>query len=80
MTRDDVRRKMEEFLLALAEEQELRDELLELKFQGVSEAEARRALSRQRQLFAQLETLRRTRMLPVVNEVADFVGERLKAP
>lgn len=79
MNQQTVRQKMEQFFLHLREEQEIRDELGALEFQGVTESECKRALERQKELLAGLDGLRKEKMLPLLTEVAEYVAAR-KAP
>ena len=79
MNRDQVRERMQRFYKCLAQEQELRDELCTLKFTNVTEEVAKESLSRQHQLLARIDRLHKDEMLPVVNELADFVALQLKA-
>ncbi|MBI3184578.1 MAG: hypothetical protein HYZ28_20780 [Myxococcales bacterium] len=71
-----VRQKMELFLQHLREEAEIRDELSSLDFNGVSEHEVQKALGRQSELLRQLDSVRQEKMLPVINEMAEFVSQR----
>lgn len=78
MTRDQIRERMARFYRSLAQEQELRDELCALKFTNVSEEVAKQSLSRQHQLLDRIKRLHNDEMLPLVNELADFVSAKLK--
>ena len=76
MTKDEVRQKMEQFFGYLMEEQELREELSSLKFNNVTEQELKEAISRQNRLLKQIDRVHKEKMLPLVNEVADFVAAK----
>ena len=76
MTREEVRQKMESFLQFMREEQEIRDQLASLQFTAESEQEIEKAMSEQSRLIEQLETLRQEKMLPLLNEVAEFVAQK----
>ena len=69
---------MQRFYRSLAQEQELRDELCELKFTGVSAEVAAESLSRQRLLLGRIDRLHQEQLLPLVSELSDFVSLKLK--
>lgn len=79
MDQQTVRQKMEQFFLHLREEQEIRDELGALEFQGVTESECKRAMERQRELLEGLDGLRKQKMLPLLTQVAEYVASRKEA-
>lgn len=76
MTREEVQERLDRFLALLDQEQELREELLALPLHGrhaVDEVVAE-ALSDQDELITEIERLRTEEMLPILEEIAEFIG------
>lgn len=73
-TSEEVRAKIMEFQELLGREKALQDELLSLRLQGDSET-VKRNTERHDQIIAQIEEIRFNHMLPIFQEMADFVKE-----
>ncbi len=78
MTREEVVKKMEEFLEYMRREEELREELASLEFLGDSDEETQRSIELQDKLMEEIELLRKEKMLPILEEIADFIAARSK--
>ena len=76
MTREEVQERLDRFLALMDREQELREELLALPLHGrhaVDEVVAE-ALSDQDELITEIERIRTEEMLPILEEIAEFIG------
>ncbi len=78
MTREEVQKKLEQFLSYLREEDELRNELSSLQFTADSEEEIEKTLQIQDEIMEELEKLHKEKMLPLLNELGEFIERRLK--
>lgn len=76
MTREEVQARLEAFLALLDQEQAIKEELLALKMYGrhATEEEMAFKLAAQQELIEAIERLRREEMLPILEEMASFVG------
>lgn len=79
MDRAEVKKKLDLFLRLSRQEQELRDHLETLSFAGSGTADVERAMSRQAEIMREIRTLRETKLLPLLEEVAAFTAERKSA-
>ena len=75
MRRAEIQAKMLQLMAAMAEEEELKAQLLHLDFDAQRQEEVERAYRRQRELVGAIERIRAERVLPIVSEVARFVSE-----
>ncbi len=77
MDQDGVRNRMEQFVALMREEQELRDQLLALDFTAVSPDVFAKNLAKQQELIGGIDTIYQEKMLPIMRELAEFVGANL---
>jgi len=76
MTREEVQERLDRFLALMDQEQALREELLALPMYGrhATEEAVELALNTQTELIAEIERLRHEEMLPILEEIAAFIG------
>ena len=79
MSPQDVQDKVEQFLALMRQEQELKLELASLDLCITTKAQAEKNLARERALVGAILDLRRQKMLPIVAQMAAFVGGRLES-
>jgi hypothetical protein len=79
VNKDQVKQKILSLVAAMKEETELRNQLLAINFVVSSEKEVEAAMKKQTELIKGIETLRAQKILPVVEEMATFVGSKQKA-
>ena len=74
MTREDVRQRVEQLVVAMREEQELRDRLTVLDFVGARESDVETAYRKQQELIKAIDALRYEKVMPIVREMSEFVA------
>ena len=73
-SREEVIEKIKEFQGYLAQEKMLQQELMELRLYGDQETVSQNQ-QRHDELIAQIEEIRFTRILPILQEMSEFVKE-----
>lgn len=78
MTREEVQERFDTFLALLDREQELKEELLRLKLRGTRDEKDQIAerVARHDELIQAIEELRHREMLPILEDLAAFIGSR----
>jgi hypothetical protein len=73
LTEDDVKKRLESFQKWLAAEQSCQQELLNLNIHG-SRDQVEKAQARHEELIAEIERIRMEEMMPILEEVSEFVS------
>lgn len=73
LSEQDVLDRMERFQAAVRQEQKLQQELMELSING-SRAQTSAAVTRHDELIAEVDRLRMTEMMPLLEELSAFVA------
>jgi hypothetical protein len=74
LTPDEIREMVTKFSEAMEEERLLQEELLQLRIYGDID-QVKRGLARQDEIFAKINEIRDTKMMPILEELARFIGE-----
>ncbi len=76
MSPDQVFEKMVAFASHVRREQELRDQLEALEFNAPNDKTLARAVERQEALLREIRDLREEKMVPMVDQITEFVARR----
>jgi hypothetical protein len=76
MTRQEVQERMERFIALSNRETELKEELLDLELTGPDRKRIEKNLARHDEILREIEALRRDGMLPILNELAEFIAKK----
>jgi len=73
LTPDEIKEMVAKFSEAMEEERQLQEELLQLRIYGDVD-QVKKGLARQDEIFAQINEIRETKMMPIMEDIAQFVG------
>ncbi len=78
MTKQEIKEKMKEFTGYILQEKEIKEKLLKLRLVASDMKILKDRIAEQDNLLAEIESLRKEKMLPLIEEIAQFISKRQK--
>jgi 6-pyruvoyl-tetrahydropterin synthase len=78
VTKQEVKEKMKQFTGYILQEKEIKEKLLKLKLVASDMKILKDRIAEQDNLLAEIDILRKEKMLPLIEEIAQFISKRQK--